>query len=224
MRKLALAVSAAALAAGGIAYAAPGMMDGGDMTRAEAQEKAQERFAKMDINQDGQLNADDRAARMDGRFDTLDADGNGAISREEFIAGHDAMGGHRADRGEDGHHGWKGGKGKGHERGDMMKMADKDGDGTVSSAEFAAAHLAMFDKADTNQDGTVTRDERRAAHKEMRTKWKDRKESSVRHEPPAFPLRRLEITGKRDPAGQRLAGFCFARALVPGRSDPRPAR
>lgn len=171
MRKVALIVSAAALALGGVAYAAPDMMRGGDMTRAEAQEKAEARFTKMDVNNDGQLNAEDRAERMNSRFDTLDTDGDGAISRTEFAAGHENMRGHHADRGDGKQRGWKG-KGKGHKRGDMMKLADSNGDGSVSSAEFTAARLARFDQTDANNDGTITRDERRAAHKEMRSKWK----------------------------------------------------
>lgn len=172
---LTAALSALVLAAGGAAFAAPGMMGGGDVTRAQAQEKAGEMFARKDANGDGVLNDADREARLAKRFDMLDTNGDGAISREEFAAGHDGMGGHHMAAGDDGKPGWKGkgGKHRGEMRGAMMDKADTDGDGSVSAAEFTAAHLAMFDKADADKDGTLTPDERRAAFKNMRAKWKD---------------------------------------------------
>lgn len=174
MRRLTIALSAAALAAGGFAYAAPGMMKDGEMTRAEAQKHGAEMFAQKDANGDGVLNDADREARKKQRFDALDSDGNGVLSREEFAAagpGRMGHGRHGADDGDGGkrhgmgHHGGPGGK--------MMEKADANGDGSVSKAEFDAAHMAMFDKADANRDGKVTREERHAAFKEMRGKWGD---------------------------------------------------
>lgn len=171
---LAAAVSALVLAAGGAAYASPGMMGGGDVTRAEAQEKSDAMFARMDANGDGVLNDADREARLAKRFEGLDTDGNGSISREEFVAGHDDKGGHHMADGDEDKPGPKGRGDKHHGgmRGAMMDKADTNGDGAVSSAEFKAAHMAMFDKADTNKDGTITKDERRAAMKDMRAGWK----------------------------------------------------
>lgn len=161
------AVGAIVLAAGGVAYAAPDMMKG-EMTKAEAQAKADEMFARMDVNGDGKLDDADREARLAKKFAELDKDGNGSISRAEFIAGHGEKGGNRM--GHAGGHGPDDKKG-GHHGGmrDMMKdKADINNDGAVSAAEFKAAHLAMFEKADANKDGKVTHEERRAAHKAMR--------------------------------------------------------
>ncbi|MGD9471303.1 MAG: EF-hand domain-containing protein [Novosphingobium sp.] len=170
MRKLTIALSAAALCAGGIAYAGPGMKDHGDTTRAQAQEHGAEMFAQMDANGDGVINDADREARKGARFDALDSDGNGVLSREEFAAGQ-GMRGHgkgKDDMGRGKHDQMRGHGGK------MMERADANGDGSVSKAEFDAAHMAMFDKADANGDGMVTDKERRAAFKQMRARVGDR--------------------------------------------------
>lgn len=179
MKKLTLAVSLAALTVGSAAYAHNHMGMKGDITRAQAQEKAAAMFASMDVNSDGLANDADRDARLAQHFDRMDSDKNGAISREEFTAGHAAMHGmgggdrkghhmgHRDGMKMGGHHGRMGGQ-----RGHMMKMADKNGDGAISAAEFTEAHLAMFDKADANGDGTVTAAERKAAMEKMRETMK----------------------------------------------------
>lgn len=187
MKKLTLAVSLAALTAGGGAYAHGMMGIEGDITRAQAQEKAAEMFDRMDANKDGLLNDADRDARMGQMFDALDADKNGAISREEFMAAHSGMHGHGDMKmGGDEHAGHEmkmdgmkgsmkpmgGGHGGMHGmhgmRDMMLKMADKNNDGAISATEFTEAHLAMFDKADANKDGTLTEAERKAAMEKMR--------------------------------------------------------
>ncbi len=169
--KLIAGLSAAALlAVGGTAYAAAER--DGTTTRAEAQAHATQMFAKMDVNKDGKLDPADRAARHAAMFNRLDGNKDGSISRAEFDAMHAQRGEHAEQR--DG----AGGKGKhrmgrrggGHGMGGMMmlRMADANKDGAVTSAELNTSVLAHFDKADTNKDGTLTRDERRAAHQEMR--------------------------------------------------------
>ena len=94
----------------------------------------------------------------------------GVLSREEFAAGQ-GMRGH--GKGKDDMDGSRRGQMRDH-AGKMKERADTNGDGSVSKAEFDAAHMAMFDKADANGDGTVTNEERRAAFKEMRAKGRDR--------------------------------------------------
>jgi Ca2+-binding EF-hand superfamily protein len=177
MKTTVIALSAAALALGGTAYAAPGMMGHGpkgDMTRADAQAQAAEHFARMDANGDGKLDPADREAMRAKMFDRIDADGNGAISREEFDAMHRGGRDGEAREGKRGHRmGMHRGM-RGHHRGGMgmMKQADTDGDGAISQAEFTAGALAMFDKADADRNGTVTDAERKAAHQAMRAQWK----------------------------------------------------
>jgi Ca2+-binding EF-hand superfamily protein len=175
------ALSVAALGIGGAAIAAPGLMHGGDLTRAQAQERATQMFSRLDVNGDGQINDADREARLAKRFDSLDKDGNGSLSRDEFMAGRDHKRGDRLAAGESGKPGWKGHRGGGHfggMGGAMLKKADTNGDGSISAAEFAAANLARFDQADTNKDGIVTREERKAAFEAKRAEWKTHRQQS----------------------------------------------
>lgn len=169
---------ALSIAAGGAAYAVENQMD--TVTRAEAQTKAGERFARMDANKDGKLDAADRTARQAAMFDMIDTNKDGQISRAEFDAHRAArMDGDRPDRPDmDGHDKDRKGDRMGHgrRRGDRMgmdgmrmgAMADANKDGAVTQAEFVAAALSRFDRADTDKNGSLTTTERRAARTAMR--------------------------------------------------------
>lgn len=165
MRKLTLALSTAALALSGAAFAqsAPSQEHAPhpDMTRAQAQAKAEAAFARMDANQDGTLDQADRAARKAQMFDRIDTDRNGSISRAEF----DAMHANRGAMGE--------GRGRrmagDHEKmGGMMGGA---GAGPMTRQAFVDQALGMFDRADANRDGTVTQAERKAMRDTMPGQW-----------------------------------------------------
>lgn len=183
IKKISLLTLGAALVAVPV-LAAPG---GGDrnatQTRAEAETKATEMFARMDANKDGKLDAADRAARrteMQAKmFERLDADKDGNISKAEW-GQHGAdraakRGEKRADAGAAGEgrrHGMRGHHGKrGGHHGMMMGKADTDGDKAISQAEFRTAALARFDAADANKDGQVTPEERQA----QRGAWRARR-------------------------------------------------
>ncbi|MCB2064242.1 MAG: EF-hand domain-containing protein [Novosphingobium sp.] len=189
-KTLLVGLSALALVGGGTAALAAHHGGGmkadangdGIVTRAEAQTGAAAMFAKMDANSDGVLNAADREARMKERrtkmFAAIDADGNGQISREEFMA-HKHEGKRGEMRGDK--DGMKGGMGhkmgmRGHRGGKMMQMADANKDGSISKAEFTAAAMSRFDKTDANNDGKVTAEERQAAREQMRAKWREMKQ------------------------------------------------
>lgn len=195
MRKHLLILSAATLGLLGTAVVAQpsGPMADKTVTRAEAEAKAGEHFAKADVNKDGKLDQADREARKGERFKKLDTDGNGSISQAEFAAAHQGkgmgkgagMGGEHAGMKHDGmkqggmqqggmrhggKHGMRGGKGGGMM---MMRMADTNKDGAITRAEFVGASLKHFDMADGNKDGSVTPDERKAAMQKMREHMKD---------------------------------------------------
>lgn len=193
MKTITKGLSAIALtvALGGVALAAQGQRgwDGPDanatVTRAEAQAKAEAMFDQHDVNRDGKLDQADRAAMMGKKFDEIDTDHNGSLSRDEFLAAHQHMGGPGEHGGMPGmDHGKEGGMGgeshrmgmregrRGHDGGMMMKMADTNSDGTVTRAEAVAGALKHFDMADANHDGKLTPDERKAAHANMREHMK----------------------------------------------------
>lgn len=167
---LALGMTLAATALAGSAYAeqAARGQRGGDpdrtVTRAEAQTKAAERFARMDVNKDGKLDAGDRTARRNLMFDRFDTDKNGAISREEFAA--------RPQRSESEAgktHRWAGSGHHGRHFGGSGNVAANAG--PVTQADFTARALARFDSVDANKDGQVTKEERQAARVAMRAQW-----------------------------------------------------
>lgn len=199
-RKIALGLSLAVTALAGAAYAQTALKGDGVTTRAEAQARAQEIFARMDANHDGKLDQADRAARRAARFDRIDADHNGQISRAEFDAmpqrgeGRGGPGGgpgmHRWG-GPDGHPGGHmggGPRGRGHGGGMMMgPMADANHDGTLTQAEFMTAAMQRFERTDANHDGTVTREERQAAFKAMRDEMRARWQNNSGHNPAGEP-------------------------------------
>ncbi|MCI4590340.1 calcium-binding protein [Sphingobium sp. BYY-5] len=148
----------------------------GKISKAELTAALEARFAKLDVDHDGQLTRKDRdlrrQQRLDERFAALDTDKNGQISKAEFTAGYQARAEKRAEGGGPEGRGWRGrrhgGPGRGMMHGGPGGFGDADKDGTVTKAEFMARPLALFDKADTNKDGFVTADELKAARPQMR--------------------------------------------------------
>lgn len=168
MRKLTLALSTAALALSGAAAAqsgSPAAPQAGpakmraakpDMTRADAQARAEAMFARMDANKDGTITEADRAARQAAMFDRLDADRNGALTRTELAAGHGA----RAGKGKAGmmkHDGAAAmSEAQKTERGAaMFARLDADGNGAVSRAEFDAMHTARAGMGEGKMAGSM---------------------------------------------------------------------
>lgn len=187
MKKLTLAVSLAALSMGGVAYAHGMMGMKGDLTRAEAQQKAAAMFAKMDTNSDGLLNDADRQARMTQRFDAMDTDKNGAISRDEFMAGHSGMGGKEGHDHKEGAAakpgGMKMGDGGMGGHGGGMKMGE---DGAGGHGGMMRGHGGMhghrdmlMKMADKNNDGAVSATEFTEAHLAMFDKSDTNKDGTL---------------------------------------------
>ncbi len=154
----------------------------GKISKAEFTAALDARFAKMDVDGDGQLTSKDRdlmrEQRMDERFSRLDTDKNGELSKDELAAGQQARADKRAEMGKG-----DAGRSKRHHRGMMGRgtmggFADANKDGAITKAEFTTGALAMFDRMDSNKDGFVTADEMKAARQAMRGAWKDRKAGS----------------------------------------------
>jgi hypothetical protein len=184
MHKITLALASAAtlaLVSSAVYAQGPAGPDkGADMTRAQLQQRTTEMFAKLDLNHDGKLDAVDQelfnkqrtaeqAQRQEARFEQLDTDKNGSLSRAEFNAGLEQTRERLADGGKAGKRGGKPGGPGG------PGLAKLDGAKPMTQAEFTAEALARFDRADANHDGTVNAAERQAQRAERRAARPDAK-------------------------------------------------
>jgi hypothetical protein len=187
-KPITLGLSFVALLTAGGAYAAQGQMkadaDGnGTISRAEAQAGATARFARMDANKDGKIDQADRQLRRETmktrRFEQMDTDHNGQLTKAEFMAASGQRGGGRHVAANDQGDATMARRGRGHgRRGGMMgmaRMADADRNGAITQAEFQTASLSRFDAMDANKDGQVTQAERQAARAQMKAQWQQQR-------------------------------------------------
>lgn len=97
-------------------------------------------------------------------FASADANGDGVITREEYLAGVDARFA-KMDANKDG-------KISADERpqmgGRMMGHGDGNGDGAITLEEMRAQSLQRFDRLDTNKDGKIDQAERQSAMDRMK--------------------------------------------------------
>ncbi len=114
--------------------------------------------AKLDTNGDGFIDRAEaaKAPRLAGQFDTLDANKDGKLSRDELPRWH----GRRHGRGPDG-------------RGGMMARLDTNKDGRISREEAKADPrlAARFDRMDVNKDGYLDKADRELGMKQHRDAW-----------------------------------------------------
>ena len=134
----------------------------GRLTRAEFDAAQRARFDGVDANKDGSATPAEfkvsrkaqagamRAASMIERFDELDTDRNGQLSRTEFSTRPVLNRRDGRQRHEGGRHG-PGPNGPG-----PAKRADANADRTLTLGEFTARGAEVFTKADANKDGVVT--------------------------------------------------------------------
>jgi Ca2+-binding EF-hand superfamily protein len=109
-------------------------------------------IAKFDADGDGAISREEaRGRRFEAKFAELDADGDGKLTREELKA----MKGHRGGRG---------GHKDPEERANMLLAKfDADSDGALSRDEVHEGPLAhKFAEADADSDGKLSRDELKA--------------------------------------------------------------
>ena len=143
------------------------------------------RLTALDTNRDGTVSAEERRAGMQAhraerqaaRFDRLDADKNGSITRAEFDAPRaERARPERAERGPRGDH-MRGGRG--HGRGPMHagRGPGRGGErgGPVIIAEVQAKMAERFAAIDTDRDGFLSAAEQTASREAMRSQWQERR-------------------------------------------------
>lgn len=130
--------------------------------KADAAAKGGDRHAKIDANGDGFIDKAEAAKfpRLAEKFDTLDKNKDGKLSKDELPFGKGRDGRREAHR--SGPRGDGGGFGK----------LDADKDGRISKAEAANSPLAeRFDTMDANKDGYVDKADRELRMKQHRDEW-----------------------------------------------------
>jgi hypothetical protein len=174
---------AALLAAGIASVQGPGPRPdpNADITRAQVIERVDQRFARLDANNDGRFTREEGQSRRAQRrqemanrmFDRVDADRNGSITREEMSqarATREARRGERSAAGGPPRRG-PGMRGPRGPRGTGMRGMRMFGEqGFVTRDQLRQHALERFDRADADRNGTLTPAERRAArpHRGMR--------------------------------------------------------
>lgn len=139
------------------------------ISRTEFVDRRVERLTALDTDRDGSITTDERrAARQarlaglaDARFDRLDANDDGSISRAEFDSARETAREARADRG---------GRALRAER----RLARREARGPVVIAEVQDRAERNFARFDGDGDGFVTAAERQAARQTMRENRRER--------------------------------------------------
>ena len=195
MKTFTILAGTALLACAGTALAQPGPGPradrNADVTRQQVIERADQRFARLDVNNDGRATPEEARQAMQQRreqaagrrFERLDANRDGSISRAEFDQARSQMREHRgerrAQRGERmGMRGMRGprrgGPGGPGARGEGAQRLFGE-QGFVTREQMRERALARFDRLDANRDGTLTAAERQQAREQMRERRQQRR-------------------------------------------------
>lgn len=102
--------------------------------------RVQERFERVDRNDDGKITRDEAGLAASEMFKRLDTDGDGTVTMAEIGDGK---------------------RGKHGER--RFERADADSDGKVTESEFEQVRLHWFERVDSNGDDAITLGEMESA-------------------------------------------------------------
>lgn len=111
------------------------------------------RMWRVDTDGDAMISADEAAAWQEEAFAAMDADADGELTKEEYLAVHFGPGGGAGPRA----------KVMAERKEARFAEADRNSDGKLTLEEFMAAGQARFARADRDSDGKVSVWEFRAA-------------------------------------------------------------
>lgn len=169
-----LTAGALALALAAPAMAGPDGKRGGydrsePMARAEMMAKSEQRFAKIDTNGDGTIDAAEMSAHREA-MKAARAEKLAAMSEEDKAKMEARKQERRAamqERKAERINSADGASEQRAKRGKLVRF-DANGDGLITSEEFAAPALQRFDRLDADGDGIVTPEERAAMRRNAR--------------------------------------------------------
>jgi ribosomal protein RSM22 (predicted rRNA methylase) len=194
MKKISILAGVAVLAFSGTAIAQPqaGQRGGGELTRAEAVARAEQRFQRIDANRDGQITREEmragrqqrraqRSERREQRLANLSEEQRARIAERRAQRGgltEEQRAERRAQRraqvqamtAEQRAERRAQRQARRGQRGGLFAAG-----GTVSLDEFRGRALARFERMDLDRNGTVTREERRQARQQLRQQRQQRR-------------------------------------------------
>ena len=184
MKTFAFVAGTLVLASAGVALAQPQAMQhmdrNADVTRQQVIERADQRFARLDVNNDGRATREEaqqareqhREQAGDRMFERFDLNRDGNVTRAEFDQAREQ----RAERG--GERGPRAGM-RGHRRGGPGMHGGEamfGEQGFITREQMRERALARFDRLDANRDGTLTAAEREQGREQMRERFRERRQ------------------------------------------------
>lgn len=109
------------------------------------------KFEKMDANGDGKITREEHSAGVQRMFAEMDTNRDGIVTAAEM----DAKAGTRSGDS----------RRAAMSSSDKIKKIDQNADGQLTASEHASGANEMFAKMDTNRDGSLTKQELEAGHK-----------------------------------------------------------